>query len=527
MRSGQEINNDTPSAISGRVFWCGMLLILLLGAGLRAYDLNGGSIWIDEIWTVRAANHYHYDRPTRIIGFMPTAIVLKIVGQSAPEITGQTIHEWRVQGLELWHIRLAPMIIGVISLPLLMLMLRRLFDRGVALAFGFLLAVAPWHLYWSQLGRYYTLKFLLLAFAAGLYLRATRSDQLRRSDYVWAIVCLFLAYLTHPPALMLVFVFGLDWLYGWIRRQPIKLGAFGWGVGAILGLAVVAVVLYENMATGRGYGKFVGSHPDTGQAGHLVIANTVFMIQMSVLSFAAISAIALWRLQPERRREIVYFTALAVVPVGVMAALGFLGKFAHSRYTFESLFGVLVLAAMGGAYCYQAFKPRVGALMAAVPVLMLVCASMLVNLAYYTTGHHLHKRWSDTYAFLNRQREGDGDGPHDKVIAVLPEVAQYYLEDGSVEALPGSEQGLADLADGKPMWIVAFGATAIHDIEWEFAGLAEVELAQSYPVHTWQPYTEIRIYRYTPIPIAVASGSIEGTTSTAPTSPTNPTGDQP
>ena len=29
--------------------------------------------------------------------------------------------------------------------------------------FAVLLALAPWHIFWSQLGRYYSLKFLLIA----------------------------------------------------------------------------------------------------------------------------------------------------------------------------------------------------------------------------------------------------------------------------------------------------------------------------------------------------------------------------
>jgi len=489
--------------MSRQSFWLYLLVIVLLGTALRAYQLNGGSIWIDEIWSVRAANAIStdIDRPTRVLGFLPTKVVLMLSGHNAPEITGKTIHEWRSHGLDLWHIRLGAMVIGAASIPLLVLLVRRVLGSGIAIAFGFLLAVAPWHLYWSQLGRYYTLKFFLIGMAAGLYILATRGDRLRSGCYAWAIVFLFLAYLTHPPALMLAFVFGIDWVYGFIRRNPIRLGVFGWGLGLALGAAVAGIVYYESLAPGRGYGKFVGSAPELGQKGPLIVANTVFMIQLCVVCFAALSAVALWKKTPERRREIVYFSALAVVPVAVMAVLGLKGKFAHSRYTFESLLGALMLAGMGGAYCFQMLRPRVGALLAVSPVLFMVCASMLVNAAYFTTGHHLHKRWVDVYDYLAQQREAEGDEAF-HVIGVLPEVGQYYLGDPDIEAIPGTPEGLAEMSGGKPMWVVAFGATAIHNVEWHFATLDEVDLAQSFPLHTWQPYTEVRVYRYTPKPAA-------------------------
>ena len=96
--------------------------------------------------------------------------------------------------------------------------------------------MAPWHIYWSQLGRYYTQQFLFYNLALIWYFDATRRQ--RRGLFVAAMVCAVLGFMTQPTGLMIVGVFVLDWLIGLLRRDPVRLGVFGW-----TGAAVTAVVL--------------------------------------------------------------------------------------------------------------------------------------------------------------------------------------------------------------------------------------------------------------------------------------------
>ena len=66
----------------------------------------------------------------------------------------------RTLGPSEWSARLVPSLIGILTIPLLYLLLRRCLPLPGALFTILLLALSPWHLYWSQNARFYTLLFL-------------------------------------------------------------------------------------------------------------------------------------------------------------------------------------------------------------------------------------------------------------------------------------------------------------------------------------------------------------------------------
>ncbi|MDH5550968.1 MAG: glycosyltransferase family 39 protein, partial [Gemmatimonadota bacterium] len=59
--------------------------------------------------------------------------------------------------------RLLPAVFGIVAVPLMFLLGKRLFGARAGLLAATLVAFSPWHIYWSQYGRYYTLVFLLSA----------------------------------------------------------------------------------------------------------------------------------------------------------------------------------------------------------------------------------------------------------------------------------------------------------------------------------------------------------------------------
>lgn len=103
-----------------------------------------------------------------------------------------------------WHaldeagLRLLPVIFGIAAIPALYLLVRRAFDDTSALLIAFLVTVSPWHLYWSQFARYYSLVFLLTGVASlAVYIGVTE----RKGGWIGASLALWpLAVLAHPSA---------------------------------------------------------------------------------------------------------------------------------------------------------------------------------------------------------------------------------------------------------------------------------------------------------------------------------------
>jgi 4-amino-4-deoxy-L-arabinose transferase-like glycosyltransferase len=130
----------------------GLLIAVILLAGcLRFFRLGEWSLWGDEIFS---------------LGSKPDGFV-----QST---TTQLIH-WATAllGTSEWSARLVPALIGTVSIVLLYFPIRKLFGVPVAMLSSALLAVSPWHIYWSQNARFYVLLLLfytlaLLTFFIGL-----------------------------------------------------------------------------------------------------------------------------------------------------------------------------------------------------------------------------------------------------------------------------------------------------------------------------------------------------------------------
>src|SRR4030095_4218181 len=82
-------------------------------------------------------------------------------------------------GVSAISMRLFPFIFGVVTIPLLYFPIKKVLDKRVALLTVFMLAISPWHIYMSQMARWYTLLILLMFFALISFYNFTESGKLR------------------------------------------------------------------------------------------------------------------------------------------------------------------------------------------------------------------------------------------------------------------------------------------------------------------------------------------------------------
>jgi uncharacterized membrane protein len=151
------------------------------------------------------------------------------------------IHHYAVaplMELDEFGLRMLPATFGVLAVPVLYFVTRRLLSTRAALFAALLLAVSPVHVIYSQFGRYWSLVFLLAAvYPYALYLGVReRNGRLLALGVVTAL----LATLAHPSAVLLMGGPAI-WL-GYIYLRPDQLRRL-WALPAFRIGALVAVVV--------------------------------------------------------------------------------------------------------------------------------------------------------------------------------------------------------------------------------------------------------------------------------------------
>lgn len=146
-----------------------LVLILLVGAGLRLYKLDGYDFWHDEMVTVFAA------RPAPAEIYAWTGI-----NSVHPPLYYMLLHVWnRLFGEALVTMRLFSVVQSIVCIPLIFLLGRDLAGWRVGLAAASLMALAPFQVFHSQQARMYPLLTLLVLLATWSFWRAWRSGNWR------------------------------------------------------------------------------------------------------------------------------------------------------------------------------------------------------------------------------------------------------------------------------------------------------------------------------------------------------------
>jgi hypothetical protein len=335
--------------------------------------------------------------------------------------------------------------------------------------------------YWSQASRFYTQQFLFYNLALIYFFKATESGS--RRGILSAMLCVVLAFLTQPPALIIGIVFAVDWVAGLLRRRPIRLGAFGWltGLAAVaLCAAVLAVDVYSDPGD---WSKFGDQHYQTPLK---MLLGTAYMVTPVVMVFAVLVGVYLLRVRP---RLAVYLVAAAVVPPVVFALLS-MRSYVGLRYAFVCLFAWLCMAALAADHVYQALRPRLGRATALAPLGIVLVAMLVMDYTYFTSGYHFHPRWRDAFEYVNERRQ-----PGDAVMAA-EYLGKYYLQDAEVIHLPRESQELSDL--NRPAWIVLEADCVIsgHRRPWIDE---QLPLKAYFEMHGLGPHgSSINVYRYEP-----------------------------
>jgi len=377
--------------------------ITLLAMALRFYKLGTWSFWIDELFTLnRVEAHYgSLDMVVRTIAgtkWIPLSLLL-----ISPVL--------KMLGANEWTARLVPAMIGVASVPALYLPTRRIFGPTVALLAALLLAISPWHIYWSQNARFYTSLMLLSSLALLAFFFGIERD--RPLYLLFFIVLLYLAVSERPLALFLVPI-AVSYLLllklsqlekpPGLRRRNLLLLA----LPALIFLIPYFHALIDLVTT-------FGGAPNHDPL--RLLSSIAYRLGIATISLALAGGLYL---VVQKDRAGLFMLLSAVVPVVLILAVSPF-MFTVDRYIFAVLPFWLVLSALAIKEMVTRSSGVTGLL--GVGVLVLVFGTLVSEDALYFEFQHGNRPdWRSAFQVV-AQRKLDSD----VVAATGPQIGRYYL----------------------------------------------------------------------------------------------------
>jgi uncharacterized membrane protein len=421
-----------------------LLLITLFAAVLRFYKLGTWSFWIDEIYTIEHATA-HFSTLELILNNIPPVrnwVPISLLSAA------QVLNAW---GVNEWSARLASALLGIVSIPILYFPTRRMFGNQVALIASLLLAVSPWHIFWSQNARFYTslLLFYSLAFLVFHY-------GLERNKPSYFIAFCGFIYLAVSERLTALFIFPVIGAYIvtlWVFRfeKPLGLNLRKLLLTGLLVLAGGMIEGYSWIANGesRFFGDFKWFFLYRINDPIVLLGNISFSIGVPLMAQALFSGLFVIL---KKDRAGLWVATNAVIPLmALVAANPFI--FTKDRYVFMTLFSWLILAAIG----IKELLTRVNGIhkWLAVGVLFLILADAgSENLLYYQVNNGKRADWRAAFYTIQVQSQ-----PDDIVVTYWPELGAFYLdrefiqyENIDVSTVLNSEQQYWFVLDAETAW---------------------------------------------------------------------------
>jgi hypothetical protein len=457
---------------STRVQMALLVAVTLFAALLRFYKLGAWSFWGDEMLTVAGVpDGFNYDLIRQSLAH--TLIELAI----------------RQLGVSEWSARLVPALVGVVSVPVLYLPTQKMFGAGVALLSALLLAISPWHLYWSQNARFYTLLLLFYTLALLAFYLALEED---RPLYLFlSLLFLGLAARERLLALFLVPVLGAYLLL--LALLPVEKPAGFRRLRRLTLLLIPGLLLAAYFAWPylrhlpdwfAGFGRINNSPAWLG-------AGVLYYMRLSTVCLATGGAVFLLARSgaPPRRRAGLLLSLSALLPILALMALAPF-HYTANRYVFVTLTSWLILAAVAAVELLRHAAPDTRWL-AAGAVLFLLLDPMGEDTLYYRYQNGNRDDWRAAFALVEA-RSADAD----QIVTPHDQLAEYYLGRRTV---PFSQIDLAQIEGNRQtVWFVEDMTVAeLYPQAYRWLR-GEAELVAVFDVAVQARTFTMRVYRYPP-----------------------------
>jgi mannosyltransferase len=405
-------------------------VVFLIGAWLRLTALNRQSLWFDEADVVIRAQQ-------------PLSRVMETFvapGENGP-IYNIMLALWiRFAGISEIAVRLPSAVFGVIALPLVYLLARRIAGSTVALIATGLLAISPYHIWYSQEAKMYTMVVALAL--ASTYALVVALERNQRWWWIAYAVVTTLMFYTHVATIL---VFGAQFLYAVATWREWPARRRSWAIAiSVLTLPYIPIALWAM--------RVIGGQADTWHpAVTLPAALETFAIKFAVdryeddiriyasilyavLAVAGIAGLAYWR---RREKWWLLISLLVVVPIIGLWVVSLQQSVFSDRYGIVALpfYLILVSAALGWTLRRQHLWP-----LAVVAMIFLISFAWAPIRDVNRTQSAEKEDWRSAYAWVAERHE-----PGDALVVMpgyLITTWDYHLQrDERLENIHGFAMG--------------------------------------------------------------------------------------
>ncbi|MEZ5962881.1 MAG: hypothetical protein R3F56_03450 [Planctomycetota bacterium] len=366
-----------------------LLALTLLAAFLRLYKLGEWSFWVDEAHTFRdATSDFAQFQQSHVVRYPLSFLLLRAMLWFLPS----TSEGW---------LRLPFAFFGIATVPALAFVARGIVGRPAALLAATLLALSPWHIYWSQNCRSYAMVCFLAVLAMGAFYEASRRHSLLLG--ATTVLLTVLAGACHPSAYLLLGAYLAFWTLsrllstGSAKADAVRTPLEKWLPWLILG-AIVAMA--PIIVSGIGY--FARAKP--GFSFLHLLQTTVYFVRAPMI-VAAIGGF-LWLLH--RGEHAAFFLACWIVaPLVVLSIPMFAVTAQYAFYTLPA-FCLLAGAALRGFVSHITEQTRLARLMRAVPLGILAADALGYNVLYFQAQHGDRPNWRAARDWIDRRGDAQG-----------------------------------------------------------------------------------------------------------------------
>lgn len=186
----QSFKDIKPVRVTTSTF--ALFVIGLLALGLRIWGIDNESLWLDEATSLNIARMS-----------LANLDLYLLKSDVHPPLYFVLLHFWLEGGESIVYLRLLSVLAGVLTIPAFYLMGKELFDERVSLIAVLFLAISPFHIYYSQMVRSYTLFTLFTVLSFYCLLRA--ADENKGGWWELYAVCALASLYTHYFAVFTLF----------------------------------------------------------------------------------------------------------------------------------------------------------------------------------------------------------------------------------------------------------------------------------------------------------------------------------
>lgn len=389
--------------------WDGLALgVIVLGILVRVWHLTAWDFWTDELHTITISRTGQYS-------FGPTYI-------TAPLNFILTAWSLRIFGINELGARVVPFLAGILTVALVYPLGKAWVGRRAAAIGALLIAIAPWHVYWSQTARHFSLQALLILLALNAFLLFWHRETWR--NLLMAGLAFVLALAVHSSSVfyLLAALAFVAWavvlrLFGRWRAEARESGPLlerrhvraAVGLGGVL-LAYVPIWV------------LVGTHLLNTVKPWNPLWNLLGSVAFYMPPYISLTALAgALFLAREGNDAGSFLLSMIVVPI-ILLALASFETIASAAYVLSSLIPACILAGAALDRLLSLGEARgvrwpAAALAAGVPL------AFLGELAlYHSVYHGLKPRWREAAAYVRAHER-----PGDVVAAAEADVMGFYL----------------------------------------------------------------------------------------------------